>query len=59
MGYPGQWYDREMEEIDRLEAEGQIDSVEASKQRRDLTRAYRDEAEEASRDAYERERERW
>lgn len=52
-------YDREMEEIDRLETEGQIDAAEASKQRRELTRAYREDAEEAARDAYNRELERW
>lgn len=52
-------FDREMEEIDRLESEGQIDSAEASRQRRAIVRAYNEEAEEAAQNAYLRERERW
>ncbi len=59
MGDPGIWFDRQMEEIDRLEEEGQIDSAEASRQRRELVRDYQDEAREAAQDAYDRERDRW
>ncbi len=59
MGDPGIWFDRQMEEIDRLEEEGQIDSAETSRQRRELVRDYQDEAREAAQDAYDRERDRW
>jgi len=59
MSDPYKWYDRQMEEIDRLEQEGQIDSAEASKQRRELTREYNDEARDAAEQAYDRERDRW
>lgn len=52
-------FDREMEEIDRLENEGQIDSAEASRQRRQLVREYQECAREAAQDAYDRELDRW
>ena len=52
-------FDREMEEIDRLETEGQIDSAEASRQRRALVREYQDCAREAAEQAYDRELDRW
>lgn len=59
MNDPGIWFDREMEEIDRLEADGQIDSESAARQRRELGRAYREEAQESCEMAYGRELDRW
>ena len=59
MSDPSVWYDRQMEEIDRLEAEGQIDSAEASRQRRELTRDYQEMAREAAQDEYDKEMGRW
>ena len=56
---PGTWLDRQMEEIDRLEEEGQIDSAEASKQRRELVRDYQDQARESAEGAYRDEIDRW
>ena len=53
------WFDRQMEEIDRLEEEGQIDSAEASKQRRELVREYQDQARESAQQDYDREFDRW
>ena len=52
-------FDREMDDIDRREADGVINRSEASAERRELERDYRGAAEEAAEDAYRDELERW
>ncbi len=52
-------FDREEQDIMEREARGEITAAEARKEMSELHRAYRESAEEASRDAYDREMDRW
>lgn len=53
------WYEREENAIQEAYARGEISNAEMWRQMRELNRDYRDAAQEAGRDAYEQELERW
>lgn len=52
-------YEREEDELVRLLNEGEITQKQFNEEMRDLHRRYRDAAEDAAREAYDREMDRW
>jgi hypothetical protein len=53
------WYEKAMDELDRQYEAGEIDYGTYHNEQRELSREFRDAAEEAGRDAYDDYLERW